>query len=83
MEGVEELKTIVFEAFRNAAPHLCEPSKIRGLLEEVVNQATSLDEIIGILQEDMGKRSVATERTDLKILLLFLEREARKRGSIN
>ena len=83
MEGVEELKTMVFEAFRNATPHLCDPSKIRGLLKEVVNQATSLDEIIGRLQEEMGKRSVATERTDLKILLLFLEREAKKQRSIN
>lgn len=79
MEGVEEFKAAIFDAFRSAAPHLCEPSRIRELLEEVVKQARSIEGAIAKLQEEMAKCSAATERTDLKILLLFLEKELRKR----
>ncbi|MBS7247291.1 MAG: hypothetical protein QXW47_01280 [Candidatus Jordarchaeales archaeon] len=79
MEGAEWIKTVILEAFRNAAPHLCEPSKIRELIEDIVRQATSMSGVISRLQEEVTKRNAATERTDLKIFLLFLEREFRKR----
>ncbi|MEM1657732.1 MAG: hypothetical protein QXK94_01690 [Candidatus Jordarchaeales archaeon] len=78
MKNSSELEVVVFNVFKNAFPHLCEPSKIRELLEKVVKQTVSIEELMFKLQEEERQCSSATYKTDLKILLFYLEKDLRK-----
>lgn len=77
--GAEHLRAIILDAFRSAAPHLCEPSKIKEVIEELVERADSIKKIIDELQRRIIECCDVTRKTDLKIFLMFLEKEVARR----
>ncbi|MHA1632441.1 MAG: hypothetical protein ACTSXC_06505 [Candidatus Freyarchaeota archaeon] len=76
--GVDCLKEKIREAFMEAFPHLCEPLQVKELLERELENVSTMDELISRLDRRVLEERSPTEKTDIKIILMFLERKLRE-----
>ncbi|MHA1605965.1 MAG: hypothetical protein ACTSWP_00230 [Candidatus Freyarchaeota archaeon] len=61
-----------------AFPHLCEPLQVKELLERELENVSTMDELISRLDRRVLEERSPTEKTDIKIILMFLERKLRE-----
>ncbi len=75
MEKRGELYALMQRAFESAAPYLADFNKVRELINRVLSNVNSIEELYEEIRQLMlGTRDVEF-RTDLRILLNMLEKE--------
>ncbi|MHC1586693.1 MAG: hypothetical protein ACXQTV_04025 [Candidatus Hecatellaceae archaeon] len=77
MSGREVLE----EALAEAAPYLANPEWARRKLEEVWGETLNLTQLLDSLSKLVSLEGEPTRKTDLKILLQYLERQLGKSKS--
>jgi len=70
----EDLRSLVWRAYEEAAPYLEDPSWIATLLERLISKTTDINSLKNLLNNESSSMDDATKRTDVSIYLSYLER---------
>ncbi len=68
----EETINKIWEAYRKAAPHLCETLWLKSELNNLISNTKNFEALIHNLNQKMENEKSISRKTDLKILIFYL-----------